>query len=88
MEGYKRGLLKNYVAAVLASRNRILHYGEADGKAEMDFVLQDVDGQIILIVIMSSANARRKSLSFFGGKYTPYAIPISIKNIGFENGIR
>jgi uncharacterized protein len=62
---------------------------ESDGQAEVDFIIQNSDGDIIPIEVKAAENVRSRSLSVFIKKYKPpYAIRISGKNFGFENGIK
>ena len=66
------------------------YYWSTLGKAELDFVFQDRQGRIIPLEAKSADNDERaKSLRTFISQYHPsYAIRISAKNFGFENGIR
>ena len=84
-----RGLLaENYVAEQLISQGYRLNYWESNGKAELDFVIRKDDAPIPLEV-KSSTNVKAKSLKVYMEKYSPtYAIRISAKNFGFENGIK
>ena len=60
----------------------IPYYWESNGKAEVDFVVQDKIGNIIPIEVKSGINV-------FKGLYNiPYSIRISTKNFGFENNIK
>lgn len=88
-EGFKGALAENYVASSLMVNGYIPYYWESQGKAEVDFVIQDRAGQIIPIEVKSSDNVRSKSLNMFISKYKPiYSIRISAKNFGFENDIK
>ena len=65
-----------------------LFYWESEAKAEVDFVVM-IDGKIIPIEVKSSENTRSYSLNSYIKKYSPnYAIRLSGKNFGFENGIK
>lgn len=82
-------IAENYVASALVMNGLDPHYWESDGKAEIDFVIQDREGRAVPIEVKSSDNVRSKSLSVFVERYKPeYAIRISQKNFGFENGIK
>ncbi len=82
-------LAENYVAAALAANNYIPNYWESEGKAEVDFIIQNRNGEVIPIEVKSSENVRSKSLQQFVSKYKPvYSIRISSKNFGFENNIK
>ena len=85
----KGSLAENYVATVLVSNGYTIYYWESQGKAEVDFVIQNSNGQIIPIKVKSSENVRSKSLQQFVTRYSPaYSIRISTKNFGFENNIK
>lgn len=85
----KGSLAENYVATVLVSNGYAIYYWESQGKAEVDFVIQNNNGQVIPIEIKSSENVRSKSLQQFVTRYNPaYSIRISAKNFGFENNIK
>jgi predicted AAA+ superfamily ATPase len=85
----KGSLAENYVATSLISNGNTIYYWESQGKAEVDFVIQNKDGQVIPIEVKSSENVRSKSLQQFVTRYNPaYSIRISTKNFGFENNIK
>lgn len=82
-------LAENYVAAALLTKGYIPSYWESEGKAEVDFIIQNKNGEIIPIEVKSSENVRSKSLQQFVSRYKPvYSIRISSKNFGFENNIK
>ena len=82
------GITENYVACALAGNDYELFYWEADSKAEVDFVIMK-DGKVIPIEVKSNENTRSYSLNSYIKKYSPeYAIRVSGKNFGFENGIK
>jgi predicted AAA+ superfamily ATPase len=79
---------ENYVAQALHSKGYGLHYWATDGLSELDFVLQK-GNEIIPIEVKTGTRTKSKSLNLFVAKYKPaYAIRISAKNFGFENGIK
>lgn len=81
-------MTENYVAQAFVSKGYKLLYWQSDGKAEVDFIFQKED-QIIPIEVKKGKRTRSKSLNIFVEKYkSPYAIRISKKNFGFENGIK
>ncbi|MDR3218482.1 MAG: DUF4143 domain-containing protein, partial [Dysgonamonadaceae bacterium] len=81
-------LAENYVAQVLTSKKYPLFYWKNNNTAEIDFLIQK-EGEVIPIEVKSGANIRSKSLFLFVKQYAcPYAIRISAKNFGFENGIK
>lgn len=86
---FKGALTENYVSNSLKSLGHQLHYWESDGKAEVDFVVQSRDGDIVPIEVKAAEHVRAKSLSLFMKKYaTSYGIRISGKNFGYENQIQ
>lgn len=88
-EGFKGALAENYVAAALIVNGYTPYYWESNGNAEVDFVIQDRDGNIIPIEVKAADNVRSKSLNQFVAKYKPkYSIRVSGKNFGFENRIK
>ena len=81
-------MAENYVMQALISNGIIPYYWSSPGKAELDFVYQDAYGNIIPVEVKSSDNVRSKSMGVFVSNYdVPYAIRISSKNMGFENGV-
>lgn len=84
----KGAITENYVAQQLVANNIRLYYWTSDNTAEVDFVMQWKE-YAVPIECKSSDNVRSRSLNVYAGKYTPpYAIRISSKNFGFENGIK
>ena len=81
-------LTEHYVANELRINGYEAYYWESEGKAELDFIIQkDVD--IIPIEVKSSTHIKSRSLDLYMKTYNPkYAIRISEKNFGFENGIK
>lgn len=87
--GFKGALAENYVCSALTINGYTPFYWESQGKAEVDFVIQDKEGNIIPIELKSSDNVKAKSLIQYVNRYKPaYSIRISSKNFGFENGIK
>ncbi|WP_346866989.1 MULTISPECIES: ATP-binding protein [unclassified Clostridium] len=87
--GFKGALTENYVAFSLIANSYTIYYWESKGQAEVDFIVQDDQGNIIPIEVKAADNVRAKSLQQFIKKYNPpYSIRISAKNFGYENGIK
>ncbi|MDR1484968.1 MAG: ATP-binding protein [Planctomycetaceae bacterium] len=81
-------MTENYVAQEFTAKGYRLLYWQSEGKAEVDFVLQ-LNGEVVPIEVKKGRHNRSKSLSVFIEKYkSAYAIRISKKNFGFENGIK
>lgn len=86
---FKGALTENYVCVALSSNNYSLYYLERNQNMEIDFVIQDREGNIIPIEVKASENVRANSLNSFVKKYEPlYSIRVSGKNFGFENNIK
>lgn len=85
---FKGGLTENFVYNQLKSHGFDLYYWNSGNQAEVDFILR-LDGEIIPIEVKSADNTRSRSLSVYNQKFKPsYAIRLSTKNFGFENGIK
>lgn len=88
-DNFKGALAENYVASALTSSGHTVFYWESNGKAEVDFILQMRNGDIIPVEVKSGEHTKAKSLGVFTAKYdSPYAIRISAKNFGFANDIK
>ena len=88
-QSVKGSLTENYVANTLVSNGYIPYYWESQGKAELDFVIQNKSGEVLPIEVKSSDNLRSKSLQQFIARYKPaWSMRISAKNFGFENQIK
>lgn len=89
---YKGEIAENYVAQQFVSNNITLQYYKIDKNSnenmEIDFILYNDDG-IIPIEVKANDNTKSSSLNKYINRYNPkYAIRISTKNFGFENGIK
>lgn len=81
-------LTEHYVANELRINGYEPYYWESEGKAELNFLIQK-DVNIIPIEVKTSVHTKARSLDLYMKKYNPnYAIRISEKNFGFENGIK
>ena len=88
LDNFKGGLTENYVYNQLTVNKYNLFYWTNKSQAEIDFISR-IGEDIIPIEVKSNDNTRSKSLSMYMEKYSPkYAIRISAKNFGFENGIK
>jgi predicted AAA+ superfamily ATPase len=88
-ENIKGALAENHVMISLSINGYKPYYWESQGKAELDFVIQKNNGDVLPIEVKSSENVKSKSLNQFITKYNPpYSIRVSTKNFGFENGIK
>ena len=88
LEDFKGALAENYAATQLTVNNYRKFYWSSDRGAEVDFVIQR-EGKIIPIEVKSADNTKAKSLGVYRSLYNPdYAIKLTAKNFGFENGIK
>ena len=88
-DGFKGALAENYIMQALITNGITPYYWSSQGKAEVDFVFQDRQGNIIPLEAKSSGNVRSKSLRSYRDMYKPtYSVRVSAKNFGFENGIK
>lgn len=87
--GFKGALAENYIMQALVSNGISPYYWSSPGKAELDFVFQDRQGNIVPLECKSADNVRSKSLKTFMALYgPPYAVRSSAKNFGYENNIK
>ena len=88
-ENIKETLYENHIAKSLVENGYTLYYYQSDGKAEVNFVVQNRMGQIVPIEITIKTNSKAKSLSVFVKKYTtPQAFRITENNFSTKKGIR
>lgn len=82
-------LAENYMAQALTAQKLNLAYWVSNGKAEVDFVIDLGLPKAVPLEVKSSSNVRSRSLSVYREKYRPpYAVRLSTKNFGMENGIK
>lgn len=83
---FKGGMAENYVNIQLTINGYHTFYWESERGAEIDFVIQR-SGRPIPVEVKSADNTRAKSLKVYMETYKPdYAIKLSAKNFGFEDG--
>ena len=88
-DGFKGSLTENYIMQALVTNRIKPYYWSSQGKAEVDFVFQDKQGNVIPLEAKSADNVRARSLRSFMDIYKPaYSIRVSSKNFGFENNIK
>ena len=86
LDDFKGGMVENYVCCQLISNEHKSYYWTSERGAEVDFIIQR-DGKIIPIEVKSADNTKAKSLNVYIGAHKPeYAIKLSAKNFGFEDG--
>ena len=86
LNDFKGGMAENYVNVQLTINGYDTWYWESDRGAEVDFVIQR-EGKLIPVEVKSADNTKAKSLQVYIDRFNPaYAIKLSAKNFGFENG--
>jgi len=69
-EKIKETLYENHIAKTLIEAGYPLYYYQSDGKAEVNFIMQNRMGKIIPIEITTISNSKAKSLSVFMKRFT------------------
>jgi predicted AAA+ superfamily ATPase len=88
-DGFKGALTENYICQCLTANGFTPFYWSSPGKAELDFIFQDSQGNIIPLECKSADNVKSKSLRQFVSIYNPeYSVRVSAKNFGYENDIK
>lgn len=88
LQNFKGGLTENYVFNQLTSNGFDLYYWTSGNQAEIDFISR-IGEDIVPIEVKASDNTRSRSLSIYESRYSPkYKFRLSLKNFGFENGIK
>ena len=88
-ESVKEAIYENHIAKTLAENGFALYYYQSEGKAEVNFVIQNRMGQIIPIELITKANSKAKSLSVFMKKYiVPQGYRITENNFSTKKDIR
>ena len=63
-------MYENSIAKTLAEAGYALYYYQSEGKAEVNFVIQNRMGKIIPIELITKVDSKAKSLSVFMKKFT------------------
>lgn len=88
-EKIKEILYENSIAKTLAEAGYALYYYQSEGKAEVNFVIQNRMGKIIPIELISKADSKAKSLSVFMKKFTvTEAYRVTENNFATKKGVR
>ena len=88
-EKLKETIYENHVAKTLVEAGYALYYYQSEGKAEVNFVVQNRMGQIIPIEIATKSMSKAKSLSVFMKKFTvQQAYRITENNFSTKKDIR
>ena len=88
-EDIKETLYENHIAKTLVEAGYSLYYYQSEGKAEVNFVIQNRMGLIIPIEITTKSNSKAKSLSVFMKKYTvQQAYRVTENNFSTKKDVR
>ena len=88
-EPIKETVYENHIAKTLAEAGYALYYYQSDGKAEVNFVIQNRVGKIIPIELTIRSMSKAKSLSVFIKKYiTQQAYRITENNFSTRKEVR
>ena len=86
LSDFKGGMTENFVCSQLIANGYPCYYWMSGRGAEVDFVIQR-EGKVIPIEVKAAENTKAKSLTVYIDSYKPdYAVKLSTKNFGFENG--
>ncbi len=85
---YKGEIAENYVLNQLVSNDLQIYFWKSNNSAEIDFIIYNESG-LIPIEVKSGNKVQSKSLQVYMKRFKPkYGIRISVKNFGYENGIK
>ena len=88
-ENLKEVLYENHIAKSLVEGGYSLYYYQSEGKAEVNFVIQNRMGQIIPLELTTKTNSKAKSLSVFMKKFTvTQAYRITENNFATKKDVR
>lgn len=88
-DSIKQALYENHIAHTLMEAGYSLYYYQSDGKAEVNFVIQNRMGKIIPIELATKQGSKVKSLSVFMKKYiVTEAFRITENNFSTKKNIR
>ena len=88
-ENIKQALYENHIAHTLVEAGYSLYYYQSEGKAEVNFVIQNRMGKIIPIELATKQGSKVKSLSVFMKKYiVTDAYRITESNFSTKKNVR
>lgn len=88
-ENVREVLYQNHIAKTLTEMGCSLYYYQSDGKAEVDFIIQDRMGTIIPMEVATKKDSKAKSLSVFMGKFeVPMGLRITENNFSTKRDVR
>lgn len=88
-ESIKEALYENHIAHTLVEAGYSLYYYQSDGKAEVNFVIQNRLGKIIPLELATKQGSKVKSLSVFMKKYVvTEAYRVTENNFSTKKSVR
>lgn len=88
-DNIKQALYENHIAHTLVEAGYSLYYYQSEGKAEVNFVIQNRMGKIIPIELATKQGSKVKSLSVFMKKYiVTEAFRITENNFSTKKNVR
>lgn len=82
-------LVENYVAQALVAQGITPRYWVSQGRAEVDFIIEDGTAKAVPIEVKSSDNVRSRSLGIYCEKYEPTrALRLSTRNFGYDGLVK
>ena len=88
-ENIKEVIYENHMAKTLVESGYSLYYYQSEGKAELNFVIQNRMGQIIPLELTTKTNSKAKSLAVFMKKHTvAQAYRVTENNFATKKDIR
>lgn len=88
-ESLREILYENHIAKTLVESGYTIYYYQSEGKAEVDFIIQNRMGLIVPLELATKSNSKAKSLSVFMKKFTvPQAYRITENNFSTKKDIR
>ena len=88
-ENIKEAIYENHIAKTLTEGGYSLYYYQSEGKAELNFVLQNRKGEIIPVELTVRKDSKAKALSVFMSKFkTERGFRITENNFSTKKNIR
>ena len=88
-EHLKETIYENHIAKTLSEGDYALYYYQSEGKAEVNFVIQNRNGQIFPLELTTKTDSKAKSLSVFMKKFTTaQAYRVTENNFATKKDVR
>lgn len=86
---FRGGIAENYVMQQMVANGIEPFYWGTTSRAEVDFVVQVPEGDVVPVEVKSGGNVSARSLEAYRKAYQPpYVLRVSTKQFGFESGIK